>query len=235
MSANRLEGEIPRELGALSRLEILDLSSQGSLPPASSPSPPRAVSPRDAASSSAADAAASPSSSSLGGAIPAELGKLGALRELRLNGLRLAGALPAELVGLARLRVLRLDGDRQELRGTVPPSLARRLAPGLVELGLPPALLASAAEPPPPPAEQPSAAAAAWPTVMTTPTTGRFLRALAAAGAEGGADLPQADAEWGKLCGVAAARKTAAALCDGLKHGNSEEVVAPPMVVARGC
>ena len=55
----------------------------------------------------------------LAGVIPAELGELGELRQLKLHQNRLTGALPVELGGLSRLGTLVLSSNR--LTGVIPP------------------------------------------------------------------------------------------------------------------
>ena len=57
----------------------------------------------------------------LRGHIPAELGDLSDLRELRLNDNQLTGPIPASLGSLRRLEVLNLSDNR--LTGAIPPSL----------------------------------------------------------------------------------------------------------------
>lgn len=57
----------------------------------------------------------------LNGRIPGELGRLGQLAELRLDGNFLAGPIPAELESLGNLRVLRLN--QNQLAKPVPPGL----------------------------------------------------------------------------------------------------------------
>ncbi len=58
----------------------------------------------------------------LNGSIPAQLGALDALVDLRLSGNRLTGAIPPELRRLTHLRTLRLDGNA--LTGPIPKQLA---------------------------------------------------------------------------------------------------------------
>ena len=58
----------------------------------------------------------------LNGSIPAQLGALDALVDLRLSGNRLTGAIPPELSRLTDLRTLRLDGNA--LTGPIPKKLA---------------------------------------------------------------------------------------------------------------
>ncbi len=58
----------------------------------------------------------------LNGRIPGELGRLGQLAELRLDGNSLAGPIPAELERLGNLRVLRLS--QNQLTKSVPPGLS---------------------------------------------------------------------------------------------------------------
>jgi hypothetical protein len=62
----------------------------------------------------------------LSGPIPAELGKLKKLTDLRLNRNQLSGPIPGSFTGAASLQVLRLDHNR--LSGPIPSGLATRLA-----------------------------------------------------------------------------------------------------------
>ena len=87
-----LTGSIPPELGNLAKLELLDLST-----------------------------ANSSVRSDLTGPIPPELGDLRELRHLNLQQNHLDGSLPPELTGLANLRSLDLYGN--ELIGPIPPEL----------------------------------------------------------------------------------------------------------------
>ncbi len=65
-----------------------------------------------------------PSENQLSGEIPAELGSLSNLRELRLGSNDLSGEIPAELGSLSNLTWLILSGN--QLSGCVPSSLEDR-------------------------------------------------------------------------------------------------------------
>ena len=82
----RLGGEIPAELGSLSNLELLDLSDND-----------------------------------LSGEIPAELGSLSNLRDLSLGNNELSGEIPPELGSLSNLTLLQLPYNA--LSGEIPPEL----------------------------------------------------------------------------------------------------------------
>ncbi|CAM9315788.1 unnamed protein product [Hapterophycus canaliculatus] len=81
LSGNELAGSIPGELGALSKLQVLDLHHN-----------------------------------ELEGSIPAELGALSELQVLDLSENELAGSIPGELGALSKLQVLTLYSN--ELKGT---------------------------------------------------------------------------------------------------------------------
>ena len=88
LNQNQLTGEIPPELGSLANLERLRLYNN-----------------------------------QLTGEIPAELGRLTNLEHLRLDGNQLSGEIPAELGRLTNLEHLRLDGN--QLSGEIPAELGR--------------------------------------------------------------------------------------------------------------
>ena len=108
LSLNNLSGELPSELGALICLEVLDLSLNN-----------------------------------LSGGIPEELGNLTQLEELDLSLNNLSGEIPPELANLINLEDLFLDHNN--LRGEIPPGLANlpdleRLSLGgeVLEVDMPP-------------------------------------------------------------------------------------------------
>ncbi len=117
-----LVGILPRELGLLSRLEVLDLSDShwisGSIPPElGALSSLRILNLED---------------NRLTGEIPPELGDLSSLEELRLGGNELTGEIPAELGRLGELRILSLSSwlsggvyGGNQLRGQIPPEIGR--------------------------------------------------------------------------------------------------------------
>ena len=110
LGANRLVGDIPPELSRLSSLTTLDLSNNqltGAIPPE--------------LGSIAGLRELYLGNNGLTGAIPPELGQLSNLRALDLRGNALAGAIPAELGNLSRLQDLSLGGN--ELTGTIPAEL----------------------------------------------------------------------------------------------------------------
>ena len=108
----KLDGEIPSELGNMSKLKVLTLGGWfASIPPELGRLRNLEV-------------------LTLGwygqggyveGEIPSELGNLRNLRELHLRGNRLTGEMPPELGNLRNLRVLDLYGNR--LAGEIPPEL----------------------------------------------------------------------------------------------------------------
>ena len=110
LGVNQLVGEIPSELGRLSRLTTLDLNNNqltGDVPP---------------------ELGSLPNlqglylgNNALTGAIPAELGQLSNLQALDLRGNALTGSIPAELGNLSRLQRLSLGGN--ELTGAIPTEL----------------------------------------------------------------------------------------------------------------
>ena len=132
LSANRLSGSIPSELGELTELEILNLSDNG----LSGPVPPElgkltklgALNLRSNQLSGEIPPelgnlnkleSLNLSSNQFGGKIPPELGKLTALETLVLSDNKLNGAIPPELGKLTDLESLSLDSNH--LSGTIPP------------------------------------------------------------------------------------------------------------------
>ena len=131
---NQLNGEIPEELGSLTKLEILSLRSNqltGEIPAQlGNLTNLRILSLRD--NQLTGDIPPELGSvarlevlwlfnNQLTGEIPRELGDLANLAQLRLEGNQLSGAIPAELGQLANLALLYLSGN--QLTGCVPPSL----------------------------------------------------------------------------------------------------------------
>ena len=110
LPGNRLAGLFPRELAALSNLEILNLSDNeltGSIPPGLGDLSNLArVSLRE---------------NRLTGPIPPELGRLSRLTRLVLQENRLSGLIPPELGDLAKLELLTLH--KNQLSGPIPPAL----------------------------------------------------------------------------------------------------------------
>ena len=134
LGANQLNGEIPEELGSLTKLEILSLRSNqltGEIPAQlGNLTNLRALSLRDNELTGEIPSALSTltnlqvlalGGNQLTGEIPRELGDLANLAQLRLEGNQLSGAIPAELGRLANLTLLYLSGN--QLTGCVPPSL----------------------------------------------------------------------------------------------------------------
>ena len=107
---NRLTGWIPPELGRLSNLRILDLNGNGL----------RGEIPAELGRLSNLEIL-NLSGNELGGEIPPELGGLLNLEELRLGGNQIHGEIPPELGKLSNLRTLHLENGL--LRGTIPPEL----------------------------------------------------------------------------------------------------------------
>ena len=118
---NRLEGEIPAELGSLSNLKELDIGGNhlsGQIP---------------TWLSSLSDLTfLSLCNNRLTGKIPPELGSLTNLKVLSLCGNQLGGEIPPELGGLTGLEILELSGNR--LTGCIPEALRRASIP---EIDLP--------------------------------------------------------------------------------------------------
>ncbi len=110
LPGNRLAGPFPRELGALSNLEILNLSENeltGSIPPGLGDLSNLArVFLRE---------------NRLTGPIPPELGRLTNLLQLTLQENRLSGPIPPELGDLDKLELLTLHEN--QLSGPIPPAL----------------------------------------------------------------------------------------------------------------
>ncbi len=110
LAGNRLNGELPPELGNISGLLILNLprnSLTGKIPSALEDLSDLQI--------------LSLHQNRLSGQIPAELGNLPRLETLRLNDNRLSGQIPPELGSLANLEDLNLSGNR--LSGEIPPEL----------------------------------------------------------------------------------------------------------------
>ena len=110
LRSNRLEGELPSELGDLSNLRELIIrknSLGGEIPPELG----------DLSNLEVLDAYAN----ELRGKIPAELGRLTNLRKLVLGYNRLSGEIPAELGNLTMLEELHIGVN--ELTGKIPPQL----------------------------------------------------------------------------------------------------------------
>ena len=133
---NELTGTIPPELGQLSSLDVLDLSTNeltGTIPPElgqlsslrllwlhnnalMGPTPPELGQLSNLTQLWLFDNA-------LTGLIPPELGQLSSLTGLLLDDNELTGAIPPELVQLSSLTVLWLGGN--ELTGAIPPELGQ--------------------------------------------------------------------------------------------------------------
>ena len=114
--ANNLEGEMPREIAYLTKLERLDLEGNnlsGILPPELG----------GLAELEDLDL----SDNQFSGILPPELGGLAELERLDLGGNQFSGNIPPELGGLTKLTRLNLRGN--ELSGNIPPELG-----GLTEL-----------------------------------------------------------------------------------------------------
>ena len=109
LSFNELAGTIPAELGSLSNLESLDLSSNE-----------LTGIPGELGSLSNLETLYL-SFNELAGTIPAELGSLSNLETLYLGNNRLTGTIPAELGSLSNLESLNLSSNR--LTGPIPASL----------------------------------------------------------------------------------------------------------------
>ena len=118
---SNLSGSIPPELGNLSNLENLFLyrsNLSGSIPP-------------ELGNLSNLENLFL-YRSNLSGSIPPELGNLSNLRELFLNNNQLTGSIPPELANLSNLRSLWLNNN--QLSGAIPPELGN--VPRLLELTL---------------------------------------------------------------------------------------------------
>ena len=108
---NSLEGELPPELGGLTKLEWLNLSDNrlsGNIPPELG----------GLAKLKELDLSCN---DGLSGSVPPELGGLAELEELDLSDNRLSGNIPPELGGLTELKWLSISLNR--LSGNIPPEL----------------------------------------------------------------------------------------------------------------
>jgi len=112
LSANRLIGGIPPEVGDLADLEMLLLYGNG----LSGVIPPELGQPAKLVTLDLGW-------NQLSGAIPPELGQLATLKELYLRSNRLSGGVPADLGKLANLTTLYLEDN--PLRGSLPRSLVQ--------------------------------------------------------------------------------------------------------------
>ncbi len=104
---NRLHGWIPKEIGALANLEMLDLSG-GFID-------------YSVVSDSGSSVISVPADFRLSGFIPRTLGNLSKLRVLDLSKNELSGGIPHELGNLSNLEVLDLRSNK--LRGEIPSEL----------------------------------------------------------------------------------------------------------------
>ena len=121
LEGNNLSGQIPPELGKLSKLELLSVGYnqlRGSIP--------------SQLSNLTELTSLSLNGNQLTGAIPPELSSLNNLQILLLDNNRLTGSIPSELGSLSELVVLWLDNN--QLTGTIPPELGD--PPNLGELFL---------------------------------------------------------------------------------------------------
>ena len=112
VSSNELTGPIPSELGKLANLQQLDLASNE----LTGPIPPELG---ELAELQHLDLY----SNQLTGPLPSELGKLSNLQELNLSANRLTGLLPADLGKLVKLE--KLDLFHNQLTGPLPPELGK--------------------------------------------------------------------------------------------------------------
>ena len=106
-----LTGEIPREIGSLTGLEILDLSNNdlaGPIP--------------DSLGLLSGLRLLNLGDNQLAGGIPPQLGSLEALENLHLHNNQFTGELPSELTGLSRLAALNVSGN--QLTGSFPAEYA---------------------------------------------------------------------------------------------------------------
>ena len=124
LNSNRLEGEIPTELGNLTNLIELNLSGNG----LSGPIPPELGNLTNLT-------VLSFNGNGLSGPIPPELGNLSNLTGLFLSFNQLSGTIPTELGNLANLQYLFLS--RNQLSGCVPEGLRNVGNIDFSDLGLP--------------------------------------------------------------------------------------------------
>ena len=107
-----LTGSIPKSLGQLGQLQVLDLGGNG----LTGPIPPELGQLSQLQELRMGH-------NQLTGPIPADLGRVGQLQVLDLTDNRLTGAVPSDLGRLSRLQVLDLSYNR--LTGPIPPDLSR--------------------------------------------------------------------------------------------------------------
>ncbi len=120
LADNNLQGSIPREIGQLSNLEVLDLQYNA----LTGPIPPEIGNLANLESLRIARgtlALGGPGVAGVTGSIPPELGKLTKLKLLDLRANRLTGPIPPELGRLRQLEVLWLANNG--VTGPIPPEL----------------------------------------------------------------------------------------------------------------
>ena len=119
---NWMRGELPPELGNLSKLEYLDLTSSylmGAIPP-------------ELGNLTNLRTLLLDNNPTMGSTVPPELGNLSNLEVLNLSHLNLRGEIPSELGNLSNLRTLMLHDNR--LTGKIPEGLGK--LPNLTRLGI---------------------------------------------------------------------------------------------------
>ena len=120
LGSNRLSGNIPSEVGALSSLRILNLRENNDITGAL---PSELGSLSELVELNIADQTGqSDRAQALTGGIPRELGNLTNLLSLNLSWHQLSGDIPSELGNLTNLQTLNLAGNRN-LSGELPPEL----------------------------------------------------------------------------------------------------------------